>query len=131
MRGPVLLSNYDPLTLDDGERQRLDGIAAARPDNFVLIDVRESQPGGEYPIFVALKLRSLFAMLDFVAKGVERFPELEVAPDGRRPSGDRILLNPQQTLAISVVDAQPVLYELFQVTMTGVSHVGIPITIAK
>lgn len=158
VRGRVLLSNYDPLTLDDAERQRLDAIATARPDNFVLIDVRDDQPGGEFPIFAALKLRSLFAMLDFVAKGVGRFPEPKVAPDERTPTGDRVLVNPQQTLAISVVDAQPsradgwiryggryytlgderwdravflVLYELFQVTMTDVSHVGIPITIAK
>ena len=97
-------------------------------------------------------------MLDFVAKGVERFPEPEVLPDERTSTGDRVLLNPQQTLAIRVVDAQParvdgwiryggryytvgesrwdravflVLYELFQVTMTDVSRVGIPITIAK
>jgi len=158
VRGRILLSNYDPLTLDDGERQRLDAIAAARPDNFVLIDIRAGQPGGEAPIFAALKLRSLFAMLDFVAKGIERFPEPLVAPDPLTPQGDRILLNPPQTLAIRVVDAQPpradewiryggryytlgesrwdravflVLYELFQVTMTDVSRVGIPITIAK
>ena len=158
VRGRVLLSNYDPLTLDDAERQRLDTIAAARPDNFVLIDIRAERPGGEYPLFAALKLRSLFAMLDFVAKGIERFPEPLVEPDPRTPVGERIILNPPQTLAITVVDQQPagadgwiryngryyvisetrwnravflVLYELFQVTMTDVSRVGIPITIAK
>ena len=97
-------------------------------------------------------------MLDFVAKGIERFPEPLVEPDPRTPVGERIILNPPQTLAITVVDQQPagadgwiryngryyvigetrwnravflVLYELFQVTMTDVSRVGIPITIAK
>ncbi len=158
VRGRVLLSNYDPLTLDDSERRRLDAIAASRPDNFVLIDIRADRPGGDYPVFAALKLRSLFAMLDFVAKGIERFPEPPVAPDALTPQGDRIIVNPPQTLAIRVVDEQPgradgwiryggryytlgesrwdravflVLYELFQVTMTDVSRVGIPITIAK
>jgi hypothetical protein len=158
VRGRILLSNYDPLTLNDTERRRLNEIAMTKPDNFVLVDVRAEQPGRDVPIFGALKLRSLFAMLDFVAKGIELFPEFPVEADPR--SGDALALvrNPDRTLAVTVSDDEPnatdgwiryqgryyaigntrwdraafiVLYELFQVTVTDVSRVGIPITIAK
>jgi hypothetical protein len=158
VRGRILISNYDPLKLSNAERQRLNALAGERPDNMVLVDVRADQPGGEFPIFAALKLRSLFAMLDFVAKGIELFPEFAVDADPR--SGDAIALvrNPPRTLAIEVSEDEPaasdrfirfddryyrladsrwdraafiVLYELFQVTVTDVSRIGIPITIAK
>ena len=155
VRGRVLISNYDPRNLANAERQRLDEIASRSPDNFVLVDVRPEFPGGALPIFGALKLRSLFAMLDFVGKSIELFPEPPVEADPRSPAGAR---NPVQTLAIDVSAWTPdpgfgkityegrtyaigesrwdraafmVLYELFQVTVTDVSRVGIPITIAK
>ena len=158
VRGRILISNYDPLTLSDSERRRLNEIAAARPDNLVLIDVRADQPGGEISVFAALKLRSLFAMLDFVAKGIELFPEVPVEADPRSGDAMALVRNPRDTLAITVSDDRPdapdgwiryqgryytlgdtrwdraafiVLYELFQVTVTDVSRVGIPITIAK
>jgi hypothetical protein len=175
VRGRMLISNYDPRDLSDTERERLNDIASRRPDNFVLIDVRPNYPGGDLPIFGALKLRSLFAMLDFVGKSIQLFPEVAVDPDPRadvevcgvaeeQPSpeartGPRICVrNPVQTLAIQVSDSPPpannpsigfdgqyytigdtrwdratfmILYELFQVTVTDVSRVGIPITIAK
>lgn len=158
VRGRVLISNYDPLSLGDAERKRLNEIAAARPDNMVLIDVRPDHPGGEFPIFAALKLRSLFAMLDFVAKGIDLFPEFPVEADPRTGPAVEKVRNPVRTLDVSVRKAPPaapdgwiryqgryyalgdsrwdraaflVLYELFQVTVTDVSRVGIPITIAK
>lgn len=158
VRGRILISNYDPLTLSDAERRRLNEIAAVRPDNLVLIDIRPEYPGGEFPIFAALKLRSLFAMLDFVAKGIELFREFPVEPDRRTGEAAALVRNPVRTLAVSVSEEKPaapdgwilyqgryytigntrwdraaflVLYELFQVTVTDVSRVGIPITIAK
>ncbi|MFO1153792.1 MAG: hypothetical protein U1E42_09055 [Rhodospirillales bacterium] len=158
VRGRILISNYDPLTLTDQDRQRLNETAAARPDNLVLIDVRADRPGGEWPVFAALKLRSLFAMLDFVAKGIELFPEVPVDADPRSGEAIALVRNPQSTLAITASDRRPaaidgwvryqgryftlgdsrwdraafiVLYELFQVTVTDVNRIGIPITIAK
>jgi hypothetical protein len=175
VRGRVLISNYDPRDLSNIERERLNDIASRNPDNFVLIDVRPNYPGGDFPIFGTLKLRSLFAMLDFVGKSIELFPEFAVDPDPRtnvevcgpaeeRPSaepqtGPRICVrNPVQTLAVQVSNSPPptnnpsigfggqyytigdtrwdratfvILYELFQVTVTDVSRIGIPITIAK
>jgi hypothetical protein len=158
VRGRILISNYDPLTLSDAERRRLNEIAAAKPDNLVLVDIDPRYPGGEFPIFAALKLRSLFAMLDFVAKGVDLFPEFEVEGDPRSAAALALVRNPVNTLAVTVSEDRPeaadvwiryqgryyaigdtrwdraafiVLYELFQVTVTDVSRIGIPITIAK
>jgi hypothetical protein len=155
VRGRVLISNYDPRNLGNSERQRLNEIASRHADNFVLVDVRAGHPGGDFPVFGTFKLRSLFAMLDFVGKSIELFPEIFVEPDPRSVGEVR---NPVQTLAIEVSDRAPegsdrrikfqgryytigdsrwdraafmVLYELFQVTVTDVSRVGIPITIAK
>jgi hypothetical protein len=175
VRGRVLISNYDPRNLSNIERERLNEIASSRPDNFVLIDVRPNHPGGDFPIFGTLKLRSLFAMLDFVGKSIHLFPEFAVDPDPRTdvevcgPADEQPLSepraepricvrNPVQTLAIQVSNSPPptnnpsigfddqyytigdtrwdratfvILYELFQVTVTDVSRVGIPITISK
>lgn len=158
VRGRVLISNYDPASLSDAERKRLNEIAAARPDNLVLVDVRADHPGGKFPIFAALKLRSLFAILDFVAKGISLFPEFPVEADARSGPAVSRVRNPVRTLDVSLRETPPpaadgwiryqgryyvlgdtrwdraaflVLYELFQVTVTDVSRVGIPITIAK
>ena len=155
VRGRVLISNYDPRLLSNIEREKLNDLASKNPDNFVLIDVRPDRPGGDFPVFGALKLRSLFAMLDFVGKSIRLFPEVAVEPDPRT-SGE--VRNPVRTLDIQVSDQAPpvmddsilfqgqyytvadtrwdrgafmVLYELFQVTVTDVSRIGIPITIAK
>ena len=155
MRGRILISNYDPRILSNLEREKLNDMASKNPDNFVLIDVRPEHPGGDFPISGALKLRSLFAMLDFVGKSISLFPEIAVDPDPRT-FGD--VRNPVRTLDIQVSDRPPpagdqsidfegqyytvadtrwdraafmVLYELFQVTVTDVSRIGIPITIAK
>jgi hypothetical protein len=153
--GRILVSNYDPRNLSDAERQRLNEIASRNPDNYVLIDVRPEHPGGDFPIFAVLKLRSLFAMIDFIGKGIELFPEFPVDPDPRSVGPVR---NPVRTLAIEVSEHPPaaddgwikfqgryyavgdtrwdraafmVLYELFQATVTDVARIGIPITIAK
>jgi hypothetical protein len=153
--GRILVSNYDPRNLSDAERQRLNEIASRNPDNYVLVDVRPEHPGGDFPIFAVLKLRSLFAMIDFIGKGIELFPEFPVDPDPRSVGPVR---NPVRTLAIEVSEHPPaaddgwikfqgryyavgdtrwdraafmVLYELFQATVTDVARIGIPITIAK
>jgi hypothetical protein len=155
IRGRVLISNYDPRVLSDAEREGLNDVASKSPDNFVLVDVRPEYPGGDFPIFGALKLRSLFTILDFVSKSIRLFPEFAVDPDPRTTGEVR---NPLRTLDIEVSDAPPraeedsirfqgryytigdtrwdrmafmILYELFQVTLTDVSRIGIPITIAK
>ncbi len=164
VRGRVVITDRDIRRLSNAERQELNEVASAYPENFVFVDVRDGQiPGrsGEmgvpFQIRGAFKLRSLFAILDFVGKSIEKFPEERVTPDPRSgPIDER--RNPVNTLDIRVTDDRPtdsdraieylgrfysvgttrwdklaftILYELFQVTVTEVNQIGIPVTIAK
>ncbi len=148
------MTNYDPRTLSNTERAALNARAAASPKNFLLVDVRPGLPGGEYPLFGGIKLRSLNAVLSFLAEGISDKPEFDVAPDPRTGPIER---NPRRALAVEVTDTIPdtmlraeflgryyfvpdtswdrsafvILNKLFQMTVTDVSAVGVPITIAK
>jgi len=153
--GRVAITNYDPRGLTDVERAELNAKAASNPGNFVLLDIRPGHPGGDWPLFGALKLRSFNQMLDFVAEGTGEVREYAVAKD---PRTGNVGLNPPQTLAIDIGESAPpedfpnaqyrgryysvantpwdrkafgLLYQLFQVTVTDVSQVGVPITISK
>ena len=157
--GRVLVSNYDSLLLSDKELYALNEIANHRPDNYVLVDIREGYPGGEFPLFGTIKLRSFFHILQFVSAGVgdsQKDLGLDIAPDLRTQG--KIYHNPPLTLTINVSDTAPsddvlyvqyenryywigdsewdrsafmILNSLFQATVADVSEVGIPITIAK
>lgn len=150
--GRVVITNYDPRTLSDAARAELNAKASANPSNFVLIDIRPEHPGGEWPLFGALKLRSFNVMLDFVAG--EGAQEFDVAKD---PRTAEVGHNPARALAIEITDGTPaegpythyggryyavantvwdrvafrMLYQAFQMTVTDVSQVGVPITISK
>jgi len=154
--GRILISNYDPRNLSNLERKKLNLTASRNPENFVMIDVRPDGPGGEVPFWGAFKLRSLLTMIDYVGKGIESFPEFDVEPDPRTKGS--FAHNPTRTMAVEVSETPPetddvwvrfrdryysvgnsqwdrnaflILYELYQVTVTDVSRVGIPITISK
>jgi hypothetical protein len=151
----VAITNYDPRTLTEAERAELDAKAANNPRSFVLIDIRAEHPGGDWPLFGALKLRSFYMMLNFVAEGGGGPPEYDVAKDPR--TGDPGP-NPARVLAIDITESAPspeasqarfrgryysvantpwdqvafiVLYSLFQMTVTDVSQAGLPISISK
>jgi hypothetical protein len=153
--GRVVITNYDPRMLSDAERQALNTRAGANPGNFVLIDIRPGHPGGDFPLFGALKLRSFNLILSFVAADHGGSREYDVARDPR--TGDSGP-NPRRALGIEVADQAPpgltpyvryanhyysvadtpwdrqaftLLYQLFQMTVTDVSGVGVPITISK
>ena len=153
--GRVAITNYDPRTLTDAEREALNAKAADNPRNFVLIDLRPGHPGGDWPLFGALKLRSFNQILDFVAEGAGGVQEYNVAKD---PRTGEVGANPPQALAIAIGEQVPpdeipsasfrgryytvadttwdrkafgLLYQLFQVTVTDVSQVGVPVTISK
>lgn len=79
--GRVLVSNYDPGVLSNKERTFLNTIVAQKPSNFVLVDIRPGFPGGDYPLFGMIKLRSFNEIIEFVAAGIERNPEFNVAHD--------------------------------------------------
>jgi hypothetical protein len=153
--GRVVITNYDPRTLTDAERAALNARAANNPVSFVLIDIRPDHPGGDWPLFGALKLRSFNLMLEFVAGGVDRTREYDVTKDPRTGEAE---YNPPRALAIEVSSSAPpgeaprtkfrgeyytvadtawdrmafrLLYQGFQMTVTDVSQVGVPITISK
>lgn len=153
--GRVAITNYDPRTLSDEERDSLNAFAARNPSNFVLIDIRAGHPGGDAPVLGGVKLRSLNAIIAFLAGGIETAPEYDVKAIGPAASA---VVDPARTLAIEVTEEAPVkaalrasyggkhysvsntpwdreafklLYNLFQMTVTDVSKVGVPITISK
>ena len=155
LTGRVVITNYDPRTLSDAERQGLNTRAGANPGNFVFVDIRPGHPGGDLPLFGALKLRSLNRILSFVAADHGGSGEYDVPKDPR--TGDSGP-NPRRALGIEVTAQAPpgvlpharyggryyavadtpwdlqafsLLYQAFQMTVTDVSGVGVPITISK
>jgi hypothetical protein len=152
--GRVLISNYDPGTLSNKERKVLNTIVAPKPSNFILVDIRPEFPGGDYPLFGSIKLRSFNEIIEFIAAGIERNPEFNVDPD---PHTGIAFQNPRSVLSIMIDEPSPkelfsvsygghdysikdtpwdyeafkTLHHLFQMTVTDVTGVGIPITISK
>ncbi len=153
--GRVVITNYDPRALSDAARAELNAKASNNPANFVLIDIRAEHPGGDWPLFGALKLRSFSLMLDFVAGSGDRAEEYNVAKD---PRTGEVGSNPPRAIAIDITESAPpadgpqtrygaryyavadtawdrtafrLLYQGFQMTVTDVSQVGVPITISK
>ncbi|RMH04747.1 MAG: hypothetical protein D6704_10435 [Nitrospirae bacterium] len=95
--GRIAITNYDPNWLPNGERQALHDYAQQFPLNHVLIDIRSGYPGGDYPLFGHLKLRSFKAILGFLGRGIQEEPEFHVDPD---PRSGPVLANPVKTLNI-------------------------------
>ncbi len=152
--GRVVITNYDPLTLTDSERHALNQRANKRPDHFILIDIRPGYPGGDFPIFGCVKLRSLNGIIDFLAECIENSPEFDVESDPRtgltpqnprntmtilidEPSDAKFLRVPYKDHEYAIentawnYDAFTNLYYLYQTAVTDVSANIVPVTIAK
>ncbi len=152
--GRVMVTNYDLKELSEKEKQKINEFASQQPANLVYIDIREGFPGGDYPIFGTIKLRSFNEIIEFLAAGIEKAPEFDVdLPDY---SGS-FSSNQTSTLEINIDkwfspkalkieydghsysindtpwnrEAFKLLYQLFQMTVTDVSRQGFPITITK
>ena len=153
--GRVVLANYDPDSLSDYERYQMNELIKNKPDSFVAIDISPEGPGGDFPIFGAIKLRSMLKIIDFVAAGIQKYPEFQVPKDPRTGHVD---LNPAATLQINATTEKPpapvksiqyagkyysvadtewdrsnfrVVYWLFQASVGDIQSPGIPITISK
>jgi hypothetical protein len=153
--GRVTVTNYDPRTLTNVEKQALNGLAGANPNNFVLLDLRPGFPGGEFPLFGALKLRSLNVILEFIAAGILDHTKSDEPVSS---VGEKSIPEPQPLLTILVDQPTPpsgievsagghtyavqdkpwdrevfkLLCQLFQSTVQSIAGVGAPsITIAK
>ena len=121
--GNIVVTNYEPkTTLSSSELQTLNAIAVSQPTSAILVDIRPGYPGGDYPIFGSLQLRSLNKIVTFIAAGISESPEYHVDMDSRSRSlyenhedpstnGNRkryVLRNPVRVLAIQESQSPPV-----------------------
>lgn len=113
--GRILIANYDPSRLSNNERRRLHEEAQRMPTDSILVDIRPDFPGGDYPLHGSVLLRSMNAIIGFVAKSIEEEPEMMVSPDSRTKT---VVRNPARTLEIEESDSKPSDYE-FSVPFDG------------
>jgi hypothetical protein len=78
--GRVIVANFDPMALTDRQRFELNEKIKKNPSGFVYLDIRPDGPGGSFPIQGAIKLRSMFTILKFIAEGIYAAPEFDVGP---------------------------------------------------
>ncbi|MGZ9159097.1 MAG: hypothetical protein ACXW36_09560, partial [Nitrospira sp.] len=113
--GRLLIANYDPSRLSNDERRRLHDEAQRVPLDSVLVDLRPEYPGGDYPLHGSILLRSMNAIIGFVARTIEEEPEMMVLAD---PKTKTVVRNPAKTLEIEESDSKPGDYE-FSVPFDG------------
>lgn len=102
--GRIVITNYDPNTLSDNEREKLHRQAERFPRNHILVDIRPDHPGGDFPMFGEIKLRSFKTILRFIGQGIVEEPEFDVDPD---PRTGPVTVNPARTLTIREARTQP------------------------
>lgn len=159
MSGHIILTNYDPLLLDNAERIKLNEEADNGADNEVMVDIRAEYPGGELPMHGFFRLRSFHNVLNFIGNDIN--DDTEFAVD-KHPNTPFVSENPVHTLEILTSTDEPdiadmsvrfgelyyavkpeadyqwnregfrLLYQIFQMTVTELSRQNAPgITIAK
>ncbi|MBA5867743.1 MAG: hypothetical protein GDA67_13710 [Nitrospira sp. CR1.3] len=106
--GRLLIANYDPSRLSNDERRRLHEEAQRYPPDYVMVDIRTGFPGGDYPFHGSVLLRSMNAIIGFVARSIEEEPETMVSPD---PRTGTVARNPAKTLEIEESSSKPNGYE--------------------
>ena len=102
--GRIVMTNYDPNTLANSERLTLQRQAEHFPRHYLLVDIRPDHPGGNFPMFGQIKLRSFKAILEFIGRGIAEKPEFHVDPD---PRTGPVAVNPARTLTIRESRTQP------------------------
>jgi hypothetical protein len=157
--GRILLTNYDPATLNNEDRIRLQEEADQGADNDVSVDIRPGYPGGEWPIHGVFRLRSFHNVLNFIGQSIHDDPEFAVTKHPKTPD---VSENPVNTLGLLVSEDEPdvddisvrfgnwyyalkpetgyqwnregfrLLCQIFQMTITDLARQGAPaITISK
>jgi hypothetical protein len=153
--GRVVVANFDPMALADQQRFELDEKIKKNPSGFVYLDVQPNGTGRNLPIQGAIKLRSMFQILNFIATGIRIAPEFDVTPDVPTEATDT---GATATLKINITEKPPdsrlptvyydghyysvndtvwdrttflILSILFQTAIGKIENVGIPITISK
>jgi hypothetical protein len=153
--GRVAVMNFDPMALTDQQRFEVNEKIKKNPSGFVYLDIQPNGPGGNFPIQGAIKLRSMFQILNFIATGIRTAPEFEVSSNVPTEGTDT---GATATLKSNVTDSSPdqrlptvyydghyysvndtvwdrttflILSILFQTTIGRIENVGIPLTISK
>ena len=157
--GRILLTNYDPDTLSNEERLKLQEDAGHGAENDLRVDIRAGYPGGEWPLNGVFRLRSFHNVLNFIGQSISDEPEYSV---DKHPLTPPVKENPIQTLGLLVEEGEPsdvdvsvrfgewyyalkpeggyqwnregfrLLCQIFQMTMTDLGQRGAPeITISK
>ncbi|MGZ8247961.1 hypothetical protein [Methylomagnum sp.] len=102
--GRIIITNYDPDTLPEPERIRLNDEAEQNAPNDLLLDIRQGHPGGEYPLHGRLRLRSFSNILYFIGRTLSIEPERDIVKDPRTPA---VAQNPVSVLEITETDDEP------------------------
>lgn len=102
--GRIVITNYDPNTLSNNEREKLHRQAERFTRHHILVDIRPGHPGGDFPMFGQIKFRSFKAILEFIGRGIDEEPEFDVDPD---PRTKKVAVNPAKTLTIRESRTQP------------------------
>ncbi len=102
--GRIVMTNYDPNTLANNERLTLQRQAERFPRHHLLVDIRPDHPGGDFPMFGQIRLRSFKAILEFIGRGITEEQEFHVDPD---PRTGPVAVNPAKTLTIRESPTQP------------------------
>jgi hypothetical protein len=115
VEGRLLITNYDPDSLTNEERVRLNDIIEHNAPNEVAVDIRPGYPGGEYPISGEFRLRSFLNVLGFLGRDLEDEREYDVTPDPRTPP---VRENPVHTMEL-VSSNLPILGADLSVNVAG------------
>jgi len=154
--GPILITNHDPGTLSDAEREALHDLAGDWNVSDIAFDIRPDHYGGEWPISGVFRLRSFHSILGFLGKALGEESGYHVEKDPRTPPilGNE---NPDRTMEFLVSNTAPaetdfsirwngryyavntkgpharwnrdafqLLFLLFQMTVTDIPRVGVP-----
>ena len=154
--GPILITNYDPSTLSEEEREKLNDLAGDWDISDIAFDIRSGYYGGEWPMDGVFRLRSFHSILGFLGKALGHDKGYHVEKDPRTPPilGNE---NPDLTMEFVVANTTPeeadfsirwnnqyyavntqgpharwnrdafqLLFLLFQMTVTDIPRIGVP-----
>ncbi len=92
--GHIVLTNYDPATLSNEERIRMNEEADQGTDNDVRVDIRPGYPGGEWPIHGVFRLRSFHNVLILLVSPSAMTPNMLLSKIRKLPALARIRCTP-------------------------------------
>jgi hypothetical protein len=102
--GRVVVLNFDPMALSDAQRFELNERIKRNPSGFAYLELRPDRPGGGLALRGAIKLRSMFQILESLADGIGGAEEADVPPGTRTGAAER---SPAETMRINVTEEPP------------------------